>query len=302
MVAMPIENPSSQATFSAENFSSSFPLFLPGGRLSLVQNDPTGSATDAATLFYVPYASSFVPVWNDSTNAWENAVIPSAGVSISFLPLPNASADVVAFGSPGLEVRLAIQGWAGNTARLFPLSSNGLRCLDYGAGANPRYRTYLGSIRTTGTGSASRLQDSNQFRHVWNAYNQIAKTVSVYENAASWLYSGTAGRLLNNNANNRVELMSGLVGQSLDVSGKFSAYVPAGSGAYFAIAANGSYDASTLGVIAGLTPGETSVDCRYTGRSILGVNTIQAFESTGGGGTATIYGYGRNGLRGVWLC
>lgn len=267
-----------------------------------MQADPLGDSANATQLFYVPFAHSFVPIWNDSLNVWQNATIPSAGIALASFPLPNSSADIVAFGGAGLDVAIMAQGWAGDSGRLFPINFNGLRCIDYGAGGSPRYRTYLGSIRITGSGSASRIQDTTQFRHVWNAHNQAAKPVQVVESANSWLTNTIVYRNLNNNSNNRLELFSGLTGLSINISGRFSAYTTSGQGAYFAITNNNIFDTSNQVALIQSAAGETSVDTQLLTRSALGLNTVRALELTDGSSNVTFFGYGRNGLRGFWLC
>lgn len=299
---MPILNPTLSLNIDYSNLETDFPIILPGGRLTLSASDPTGDGSNVTQLFYLPFEHSFVPTFNRFTNKWNYLRIPDSGLTVNVAITAGAHADIYAQGENTGILSARTQGWGSLTGRLRPLTVNGVRVLDFGEGSNPRYQTYLGAIRTSGTGSDSRLFDTPQFRHVWNAYNQVEKPVQILEPANSWQTNTTVYRNLNNNANNRIELLSGLAGRKIDIEGRYSGFVTAGQAVYFAITNNSVFDSSNQVALQTGSGGETSVQNRLIARSTLGLNTVRPIELTNGSGQVILYGYGRNGLRGFWLC
>lgn len=299
---MPILNPTVNTVLDFESLETDFPIMLPGGRLTLSASDPTGDGSNVTQLFYRPFTHSFVPAFNRFTGKWNCLRIPDGGVTVNVAVTAGAHADIYAQGGSDQILSARTQGWSSLSGRFRPLIVNGVRVLDFDGNPDPNYQTYLGSIRTSGTGSDARLNDNSQFRHVWNAYNQVEKPVQALEAANQWQTNTTVYRNLNNNANNRIELLSGIAGQKIDIEGRYSGFVTSGQAVYFAITNNGVFDGSNQVALQTANLGETSVQNRLITRSVLGLNTIRPLELTNGSGQPIIYGYGRSGLRGFWLC
>lgn len=299
---MPISNPATIDTILATNLQSDMPLMLPGGRLTLVRADSAAGGTNQTQCFYVPHLHPYIPILNPQTGLWSYFKLPANGVIALNAPNAGGHLDIFASGTLATGFEVTAQGWTSTAARFIPLVLNGLQCGDFGVASNPRYKTYLGTVKTTGTGSNGLLNDNYQFRHLWNAYNRVERPVSVIEAANSWDTNTAVYRPLNNNANNRVEMLAGLPGQKVDIEGRFSAYTVAGRAAVFAQFFNGAYDGATQVVIALNGSGETSATNRLLNRAVVGLNTVSAYEIVSGGANVTIYGYSRNGLRGFWDC
>lgn len=299
---MPIANPASLSTLLAANVQSDFPLLQPGGRLTLTRSNSEGDATDATQLFYVPHIHPFVPVWNNQAGAWINLRLADDGLLLGSFGSPNGNFDIYATGSLSTQLTVTSQGWSSDSARFRPVVMNGLRCVDFGEGTTNRYSTYLGTIRTSGTSGAVRLQDDSLRRHIWNNYNRVDKPVQVLENAASWQYSVSASRVLNNNPANRIEMLAGLSGGRIHIDGRFSALAQAGRTVVFAQDLNGGFDLASQVVLNDSATGENSATNQLIGRAIAGLNTVRPFENVFGGQPLTIYGFGRAGLRGFWSC
>lgn len=299
---MPIENPSVLSQILAGELATDFPLVMPGGRLTTTQNNPLGDSAGSPSVFYVPYIHPFIPVYNNSTQLWNYLRVPDAGVQVGLVTGPNGTMDIFAGGSQTSHLFFSRQGWSSGSGRLYPVVNKGIKVIDFGSSITERYRTYLGTIRSSGTESNVIYQDSVLRRHIWNAYNRIHKPLVAVESAASWSINNTAARTLANARNTLIEFVSGEDSLSFEVRGRFSAYVPPGSFVVYSMLINNTYGGYEQVVLTPGISGESSICNETLNRTALGINTVEATESYAGSSTPTGYGYSRSGLRGMWFC
>jgi hypothetical protein len=170
----------------------------PGGRLTLSPGNPvfTSDVTGATTLYYAPYKSDQVPLY-DGTN-WS---LYSIGTGLSQTTTdttksPAAVAatscyDVFVWNDSG-TVRLSRgPAWASDTSRGTGASTTELQqvngryvnkwSITNGPGA--QLGLYVGTVRSDGS---SQLNDSLLLRHVWNNYNRVSRRMRVTDTTATW--------------------------------------------------------------------------------------------------------------------
>lgn len=296
-------------------------LSRPQGRLSLDGNAvPVTDVSGATNVYYVPYVGQAVPLYCGGFSA--PAVVMAATTGILALALNNPSHaansnyDVFAFFDPSDNATPRIgtgPAWTSATARgtgagttelvltngiymnavAIPLR-NGVTTYSIGAASRA---TYLGTIRTTS--SAGQTEDSAQNRLVWNAYNQVARTLMRVESTASWAGSVTGSgtyRSANGTSANQVSTLVGLIGAALRLDGRMTMNFTITSGASnFRV---GIGNASTTNIaqmfdeLASATVGtlQAGMSCTYTTNAQLGYISYWWLENwfrTGAGTTAT---------------
>ena len=158
---------------------------IAGGRLTLLPGNPvsTTNITNASTIYYSPYRSDRIALYDGST--WN--LVGFTELSLKFENLTaNTNYDIFIYnnsGTPKLEWSAA---WASNTARTDSLvRQNGV----WVKGINST-RRYLGTIRTTG---ANTTADNNYTRFVFNATNRVQRMMATYETLDQWYSSGING-------------------------------------------------------------------------------------------------------------
>jgi len=147
------------------------PNYTPGGRLTLVSNEPLldGSGT---TLYYTPYTSDLVYL-TTSTGYWRPYNFSQISFSLSG-PTTGAVVDIFLYNNAGtltLERSTSFSGSGAGTTRVDAISLiNGV----YVKTSDPT-RLYVGTVRYTGSATVSEAAESGRF--VWNAYNRVMKTL-----------------------------------------------------------------------------------------------------------------------------
>jgi len=298
-------------------------LSQPQGRLTLTSATPVTSSdvTAATTVYYTNYVGNLVPVYCGGYASPLVVMAPIAGGNASLaLNNPSHAAtsnyDVFAFLDPADNLTFRIgtgPAWTSATARgtgagtTELVLTNGIYMnavaitlrngvTTYSIGAASR-ATYLGTIRTTS--SAGQTEDSAQNRLVWNAYNQVARTLMRVESTASWAGSVTGSgtyRSANGTSANQVSTLVGLIGAALRLDGRMTMNFTITSGASnFRV---GIGNASTTNIaqmfdeLASATVGtlQVGMSCTYTTSAQLGYISYWWLENwfrTGAGTTAT---------------
>jgi hypothetical protein len=163
-----------------------YPDFAPGGRLSFGSNDPNPVPVEQATrVYYVPYATSIIPVFNGTS--WERRLVDAPLMNdytdTSKNPgamVASACADLFVWNDDG-TLRLARgPAWNYNGANRQPLTyvhqfrTNGIPITN---GPDQNQGTWVGTIATWNALAASYLRinkpiDPNAIWHVWNTFHK----------------------------------------------------------------------------------------------------------------------------------
>lgn len=180
---------------------------IAGGRLTLTSGTPITSSdvTSAQHLYYTPYASGQITLWNGVT--WKLVYFDElslyAGNGSDLILTPSKNYDVFLYlngNSPAMEFGPV---WTDNNTRSVGLSYyQGVRVksTDY-------TRRYVGTIRSTAT--VGLLEDSTSKRFVWNYDNRVMRSLKRVESTDSWSYSGITYRAANGSTSNSVEIVFG---------------------------------------------------------------------------------------------
>jgi len=178
-----------------------------GGRLTLTTNTPvlTTSVTSSATLYYTPYISNRVTVWDSARGHWKRVVFSELSITLVGLP-GNTNYDVfLTENAAALELVVWSSSTQGASTRASALTyKDGVRVK---AADN---RRFLGTIRTISAGGAACFTCSdqqNQQYFVWNESNRIKYTPRNWDET-NHTFSGSV-RNWNANTNNRIEFLIG---------------------------------------------------------------------------------------------
>lgn len=170
-------------------------------RLTLTTGLPvtTAGVTAATTIFCTPYKGNQIGLY-DGTR-W--AVYTSAQFSLALGTLAAARMhDVFCYlnaGVPTLEFTI----WASDTARATALAYQDGVLVRSGAPT----RRYLGSFLSTTT---TQTEDSTSRRYLWNYYNRVPRTMSVFETIDTWTYTTATWRAANGSSANRLNFAIGV--------------------------------------------------------------------------------------------
>lgn len=171
-----------------------------GGRLSLTKDvpvTPEGSLL-RATIFYTPYTSDTLAIWDGTEWIIRKFDNPSFAVPI----VSEASFDIFATFTP-IGVSILHLQWLNDFVREFDIKrQDGIWVL----ADDERFR-YLGSFREGPF--AGSIQDDDERRHLWNQNNRVQRKLRRSDAGTTWGYGLPTFRVANNNFNNRVEVMIG---------------------------------------------------------------------------------------------
>lgn len=221
---------------------------VPQGRLTLTSGVAvtTTDVSGQTTIYYTPCAGNRIPIHNGTD--YINTVFAELSLPLdattSHTNYHEASQlfDCFVFIDGG-TVRLGTgpkwatvgagtsgRGTGAGTTELeffngFNVNKNAIT-LRFGAAAEntvsvpARRATYVGTFYTFGSGQAA---DTSTRRFLFNAYNQVFRTLEITEAAATWEYSTNSWRVTNNNGFNQVTVVAGLsgVGISLEANSLF---------------------------------------------------------------------------------
>jgi hypothetical protein len=176
-------------------------------RLTLVTGVPVPTVdTNSAILYCTPYAGNKISLFNGTS--WvvrESAEFNTGALAGLTVGRPY---DVFCYDNAGIPT-LETLIWTSTTVRATALTTQDGVLVKNGDAT----RKYLGTIVPTG---AAQLTDSERQRLVWNYYNRVHCSMSRSETAANWTYNG-AQRQVNNNALNQLEIVVGVVEDSITV-------------------------------------------------------------------------------------
>lgn len=198
-----------------------------GLRLSLTTNTyvATTDVTGAATVYWTPIVSGghgTVTCYNGSSLEQQSVTQKS----IALGTLTSGKNYNVYWDCDGAALALGA-AWTNDTTPSETIDDqNGAQVL-----SSDHTKLYLGVFRTTST---TATEDSAAKRFVWNAYNRVARQMTVVEATDSWSYSTATIRQSNGNSANQLDYVTGsadtlvdVVAASLTVAGS-SAFVGVG--------------------------------------------------------------------------
>lgn len=170
-----------------------------------------------------------------------------------------------------------------------------------GPGAN--LGTYVGTVRSNassqidwkmGTAAAG---GGMATLGVWNAYNRVLVSASVSDTTNNWTYASATIRAANGSATNRINFVSGLTLDCIDVAFHTEVTPAAVQGAPavigFGMDTTTSYDRRALGVAASALSYIAYIVALGAYKPQRGFHYVSALESTDGS-TGQFYGIGYN--------
>lgn len=225
-----VMNAASQVQYTVDNFpapaassvgNTSAAAYEPGGRLTLTSGTPvtTADVTGATTIYYAPYKSAFVPIF-DGTN-WS---LQSIGAGLSQATTDNTKSPAAVVANSNYDLYIwsdagtirCTRGpaWSSDTSRGTGIGTSELtqqngRWVNKNAitnGPGAFLGLYVGTVRSDGS---LQINDSLAKRHVWNQSNRVSRTMMV-QTFTQWTYNTSAFRQANGSAANQLDFVCGL--------------------------------------------------------------------------------------------
>lgn len=294
-------------------------ISAPGGRLTLTSGTPvlTSTVAAAATIYYTPYQSQYIPIYNgsvfvatDTGGELSNATAQSStGKAGPAAVTTNSNYDLFVWSDSG-TIRLT-RGplWTSDTARGSGAGTTELtrvkgvlvnaNAITNGPGAN--LGTYVGTVRSNGTSTidyqlgALASNGTAGIVGVWNMYNRVNVSMFVQDSTDSWNYASATIRAANASSTMRVSFVCGFAEDGISASykaltvgiaaGRIS-MIGLGYDSTTAIASGSTSDLSTA------TTASTQVGMIATFQKAadIGFHYVQALESNPAASTITFYG------------
>lgn len=199
-------------TSPAKSLTQAIPT--PGGRLTLTSATPvtTTAVTTGIVLYYTPYVNNRIDLYDGASWLPSQFTELSASVPANTLTAgtPRDVFVYLAGGYPTLEVGA---NWTNSTTRSTALMLQD----DIWCKSGDATRRYVGTI-CGAFGGTVYMEDSNAYRLVWNAYNQVNRVLAITDATASWSYNTATWRQARATSSNRVAFVNGLAGTYCSVT------------------------------------------------------------------------------------
>ena len=235
----------------------------------------------------------------------------SASVTVTFKVTANTVMDVFCFSNSGTP-KLEIVAWTNITTRATALALQDAVHVKNGATT----RIYVGTICTTAT--AGQVEDSIQYRLVWNYRKRIRRKVGITESTNSWTYATNTWRSANNSTANRIGVVVGIAEDFLALF-QMATYAANASGATACIGiaqdatnTNDIPGTANIGVCANTSVAAANthfmpISARFKPAPAVGYHYFQWTETSfTAGATTTFYSayltYRQSGIVGTWRC
>lgn len=193
----------------------------PGGRLTLTSGTPVTTADiDSLTLYYAPYKSNKVPLYDGSAWALHSIASELSQTTADTTKSPaavanNSNYDVFVWDDSGTLRLSRGPAWSSDTSRGTGAGTTELERIDgryvnkvsISNGPAAQRGLYVGTVRSDGSAT---LNDKLAKRHVWNTYNRILRPMKVLETADTWAYATATYRQARASAANQLDLVIGL--------------------------------------------------------------------------------------------
>lgn len=290
-----------------------------GGRLTLISATPvlTGTFTSATTIYYTPYFSQFIPIYNggtmamfdvggELTNLTTQSSTGSAGPAVV---ANNSNYDLFVWNNSGTYTLTRGPLWTSDTTRgagagtteLVRIKGVWLNANSITNGPAAQRGTYVGTVRSNGTATidyqfgALSTGGTAGIIGVWNMYNRVNVSMFSQDDTNSWTYNVTTWRSANASNGMRCSFISGLPEDA--ISAKYYSQV-----SMAAVAAPGyvaiGYDATNALAAGCMTGIFTAPVAAYRGQlstefsksNDIGWHFCQAIEQATAATTNTWYG------------
>lgn len=280
-----------------------------GGRCTLTTATPilTSTVTGATSIFYSPYISQFVPIYNGTTmsmvdvageltNILANSATGNAGPAAA---ANNSNYDLFVWSNSGTPTFTRGPLWTSDTARgsgagtteIVRVKGVWLNANAITNGPAAQRGTYVCTVRSNGTATvdyqfgANAVNGTAGIIGVWNLFNRVNISMFVQDNTNTWSNASTTIVAANASNTMRVSFISGLaedgisaVYKSLATAGTVGrgAMIGIGLNSTSAIATGSTSDISLVAVINTNVP----LTATYQNNGALGFNFLQALESS----------------------
>jgi hypothetical protein len=148
---------------------------------------PAGDIASSTDVYYVPYLSDEITVWNGS--AWEKLAIPTSApfLSVSAPDTVDQLFDIFIWKNGSGVLELEISSWSSGTARAQDLYIfDGVRVKENST--EGKKRRWLGTAKTLGTLSSGNgvVADTVKARLLYNFYNKVPRKIENLHTTSSW--------------------------------------------------------------------------------------------------------------------
>ncbi len=188
---------------------------IPGGRLTTESGVPisTVDRTNQGTLYYTPAGHNNINTW--SGTAWQAKTFSEISLALTITSGKNY--DV--FINSNADTLSLSAAWTNDTTRANDLGTQDSTPVL----ASDHTKLWLGTIRASGTNvtedsAGGSVSQTGGKRFVWNAYNQVARKLSVFDGTASWSYFLSTIRQANGATGNKVEYVTGFSTEMVDAT------------------------------------------------------------------------------------
>jgi hypothetical protein len=257
-----------------------------GFRLTLQSGAPvsTSDQTAASTIYACPYKGNQIALYTGSV--WQ--VYSSSQFSLALSGLTAGRPyDVFCYSNSGTPT-LEVLAWTSTTARATALTYQDGVLVKSGDAT----RRYLGTFHAL---TATTTEDSARQRLLWNYYHRVRREMRVVETASTWNYTVATARQVNNNTNNQLNYICGLVEDGVSFEARHAA---TNTGANVSIVTSIGLDSTTTsatGVLLGrvdipVAGAVAQVTARLEDYAQLGYHSYVWLELSGASGTTTWQG------------
>lgn len=245
----------------------------------------TTDRTAQGTIYMTPYKGNHISLYSGA--AWVDHT--TAEISLALTVTSGNNYDVFVYNNAGTITLELSAAWTNDNTRADALTRQDGVLVKSGATT----RRWIGTIRASGSNVT---EDSKKGlldfvggkRFVWNAYNQVMRTVAVVDSCASGVgcaYGAAAWRQLRANTGNKIEYVSGDASSLVDGTFSLAAYnVAAVGGCGVAIGVSSTTTPAMLnGPFYGM-PGQFPTSVKYIGSPGLGYFYLAPLEHGDGAG------------------
>lgn len=240
-MAHPVQLYAALVDANGNDISVASPVVAPGGRLTPTTAVPVPSAAvaTAASVFYTPYVSNYIPIWNGTiwvpttftelTNTLANSSVGNAGPAAG---AASKNYDLFVWNQSGTLYLTRGGAWNSDTVRSAATENDlqriqgflcNLNAITNGPGVGAGL--YVGTIRTDAGGAtvswsvgAAGSNGTPATINLWNMYNRIFTECVVRDTTASWNYTSATAQSANNSNGNRVSFVRGLDEEGVESS------------------------------------------------------------------------------------
>jgi len=255
---------------------------IAGGILTVSNTEliPTTNVVAASTLYYKPYLSGQIAIYDGS--AWNLRTFTFTSLALTGLTADKNYDVFINWNGSAIVITLGA-AWTSDTLRAEALDIRDGVVVKTGN----HTKRWVGTIRAS---SATTTEDTLLKRFVWNAYNGAIRKFKVTESTANWTDNTSGWRAARNQATNAVEYVTGDASSFLNMQ-TFSLCSSSGPNAAASGVGIDSTTVNSADVFGGVavTSGLLPVTSAYAGYPGLGYHKITWLERSDGS-TVTYYG------------